>query len=83
MTKRNKSLARLLTRPSDFAWDELLGVMQAFDFDLKTTGGSGRKFIHRLTGVTHFMHEPHPSKVLKSYQVRDVITLLRKEGYIE
>jgi hypothetical protein len=57
--------------------------MSAFGFALRTTGGSGRKFIHGETGVTLFMHEPHPSKVLKAYQLREAIDLLKREGFVK
>jgi hypothetical protein len=82
MAKIEKLLKRLASRPSDFEWSELLAVMQHLGFELKTTGGSGRKFIHRETRAAHFIHEPHPSKVLKAYQVRDTIAFLTKEGYL-
>lgn len=83
MSRKEKALARLLQVPKDFAWDELHTVMAAFGFVLRTTGGSGRKFIHAERGVTLFMHEPHPSKVLKAYQVREAIDLLRREGFVK
>lgn len=73
----------MMATPKDFTWDELTTVMSAFGFALKTTGGSGRKFIHIETGVTLFMHEPHPSKVLKAYQLREAIDLLRREGFVQ
>ncbi|MGH8012446.1 MAG: type II toxin-antitoxin system HicA family toxin [Candidatus Binataceae bacterium] len=83
MSRKEKALARLMQAPRDFTWDELNTVMSAFGFALKTTGGSGRKFIHRETGVTLFMHEPHPSKVLNAYQVREAMDLLKKEGFVK
>ena len=82
MAKIEKTLRRLSSRPVDFEWNELKAIMQHFGFELKTTGGSGRKFIHPETRAAHFIHEPHPSKVLKAYQVRDAIAFLTKEGYL-
>lgn len=83
MTKREKALERLLSKPSDFGWNELKPLMESFGYELKTTGGSGRKFIHAETKATLFMHEPHPAKVLKSYQVREVLRFLKQEKHIE
>ena len=83
MSRKEKALARLIEAPKDFTWDELKTIMSAFGFTLKTTGGSGRKFIHGETGVTLFMHEPHPSKVLKAYQLQAAIDLLRREGFLK
>jgi hypothetical protein len=75
-------MRRLLAKPTDFAWSELVSLMETFSYFLKTTSGSGRKFIHFETQATLFMHEPHPAKVLKSYQIREVIRFLKQEGHI-
>ena len=82
MTKRHKAAERLLSKPTDFEWAELKVLMEAFGYELKTTGGSGRKFIHAESKATLFIHEPHPARVLKAYQVRDVIQFLRQEEHI-
>ena len=81
MSKRGKAIERLLSKPKDFTWDELIAVMTACGYELKTTGGSGRKFIHP-TGGTLFIHQPHPSNVLKAYQVKEVILELTERGFL-
>jgi predicted RNA binding protein YcfA (HicA-like mRNA interferase family) len=83
MTKHQKVVARLLAKPSDFEWRELKVLMETFGYELKTTGGSGRKFIHPETRATLFLHEPHPGKILKAYQVKDAIHFLKQEGHIQ
>lgn len=82
MSKRQKAIDRLLAKPSDYSWDELALLMDALGYELKTTGGSGRKFIHGGTKATLFMHQPHPTKVLKAYQVREAIRFLRQEKHL-
>ena len=82
MSKTEKTIKRLLARPADFSWTELRALMIHFNYELKTSGGSGRKFIHKQSQATFFIHEPHPAKVLKSYQVRDAIHFLRQERHI-
>jgi hypothetical protein len=82
MTKRQKLVERLESKPSDFEWAELKLLMENFGYQLRTTGGSGRKFIHGQTQATLFMHEPHPTKVLKAYQVREAIRFLQQEGHL-
>lgn len=82
MSKRQKAIERLLSKPSDFEWNELTLLMEGFGYELKTTGGSGRKFIHRETRATLFMHQPHPSRILKAYQVRETIQFLKQERHI-
>ncbi|HEX6770788.1 MAG TPA: type II toxin-antitoxin system HicA family toxin [Acidobacteriaceae bacterium] len=82
MSKREKLLARLNSKPKDFTWDELVSVMKACGYELTTTGGSGRKFIDHETGATAFLHEPHPGNILKAYQIRDILSHLEQEKKI-
>jgi hypothetical protein len=82
MSKQEKALRRLAAIPKDFSWSELATLMSSLSYDLKKAGGSGRKFVFRETGSTLFIHEPHPAKVLKPYQVRDVIHHLQKDGHL-
>jgi hypothetical protein len=79
MSKLQKAVARLLAKPRDYTWVELLSLMTGFGYELRTTGGSGRKFFDPATKALLFLHEPHPAKILKAYQVRAVIQFLRKE----
>jgi predicted RNA binding protein YcfA (HicA-like mRNA interferase family) len=82
VSKREKALARLKSKPKDFTWDELVAVMIACGYEVKTTGGSGRKFIHHDTGATAFLHAPHPGNILKAYQIRDILRHLEQEKNI-
>lgn len=77
-----KAIARLLAKPVDYAWDELLSLMITFGYKLRSSGGSGRKFFDPLTKALFFMHEPHPSRILKAYQIHAVIQFLRQERKI-
>ena len=65
MSKLEKSMSRLLSKPTDFSWQELVTLMNALDFELRTTGGSGRKFIQPETSATLFLHEPYPGSILR------------------
>jgi hypothetical protein len=82
LSKAQKAIARLLAHPVDYTWDELLSLMIALGYELRTGGGSGRKFFDPATKALFFLHEPHPSKILKAYQVRAVIQFLRRERKI-
>jgi len=82
MAKQEKALNRLATVPKDFTWSELASLMKSLSYELQKAGGSGRKFVHTETRSTLFIHEPHPAKLLKPYQVRDVIHHLKKDGYL-
>jgi hypothetical protein len=80
VSKLRKAIERLLSKPVDYTWDELLSLMISLGFELRTAGGSSRKFYDPATKALFFLHEPHPSKVLKAYQVRAAIQFLRNEG---
>ena len=79
MSKNDNLLARLLNRPSDFTWDELLRVFRQLGYEEQPagkTGGSRRAFVNTKTGVIICLHQPHPGNVLKQYQLRQLIQQL-------
>ena len=82
MAKLQKAVARLLAKPVDYTWDELLSLMIALGYEIRNSGGSSRKFFDSATNALFFMHEPHPSRILKAYQIRAVIQFLRQERKI-
>jgi hypothetical protein len=82
VSKLQKATLRLLASPVNYTWGELLSLVKGFGYELRTAGGSSRKFFDPATKAVFFMHEPHPSKILKSYQVRAVIHFLRGEKKI-
>ncbi len=82
LSKYEKAVRRLLSKPTDFERSELKSLMDAFGYEMKTTGGSGRKFKHPGSASNYMTHEPHPQSTLKAYQVREVIAFLKQEGHI-
>jgi hypothetical protein len=82
VSKHSKLLARLLSVPADFTWDELLTVVGKLGFKEKSDkGGSYRTFIDDA-GRKLFLHEPHPQNVLKKYAIRKVIDALNEYGLL-
>lgn len=78
MSKVEKLIEKLKTRPKDFTWDEMLKVLKHFDFEQMAqgkTGGSRRKFVNGENQVIS-LHEPHPQKILKLYQLDIIIDFL-------
>ena len=60
MTKRNKLIDRLLSKPTNFTWDELLKLLNGFDYEqvsVGKTGGSRARFIHASYPVIT-LHKP-------------------------
>lgn len=78
MSKIEKLIARLKSKPTDFTWEELIKVLAHFGYvESKTgkTGGSRRKFINNLDDVIS-LHKPHPGNIVKHYVIKQVIEQL-------
>lgn len=81
MSQNEKLIKRFKTRPVDFTWDELIRLLNNFGYELHKkgkTGGSRRRFIHPIYAFIT-LHEPHPQKVLKRYQIDQIIEILKEE----
>lgn len=84
MTRREKLISRLHQKPRDFTWDELISLLSSFGFEQRNTGktgGSRRRFIHPNGSIIN-LHEPHPQKVLKRYQIDLVVEILENERFL-
>ena len=85
MSQIQKLIVRLLSYPKDFTWDELVKILNHFGYtELKVgkTGGSRRKFVDNEKRIIS-LHKPHPAKILKRYQLEDVINTLKETGYLD
>ena len=79
-----KLLKRFLAKPQDFTWQELVSLLNGFGYEVIKGGktcGSRVRFIHPKRGII-ILHKPHPSTVLKRYQLEQVEETLRSEGLI-
>jgi hypothetical protein len=85
VSKKEKLLARLTSKPSDFTWSEACTLMQSCGYQQRTArgGGSGRMFINVDTKHKVRLHEPHPRKTLLAYMVAELIDALRVAGEIK
>ncbi len=86
MAKRDKLLEKLLQRPRNFTWDELVRLLRRLGFELVKRGktsGSRQRFVHSASGLTISLHKPHPQKELKRYQIDQIIELLEREDLVE
>ena len=79
MSKVEKLIEKLKKKPKDFTWDEMIKVLNCFGFEQMAqgkTGGSRRKLMNGNKQIIS-LHEPHPQKVLKSYQLDIIIDFLK------
>ena len=82
MSRFQKALDRLTSRPKDFTWKELETIMTHFGYDELKGGGSRRKFVHGKTKAVVSLHEPHPRPILKAYAVDLIIEHLTEVGFL-
>ena len=81
----DKLIQRLLSRPRDFSYDELLKVLNHFGYqEIKKgkTAGSRKAFISDVTKHVIRLHKPHPSNILKIYVIDYVIGELKDQGLL-
>ena len=82
MSKQEKLAQRFKGKPTDFTWTELKSLLAGFGYELAAggkTGGSRVRFLHPgRPPIT--LHKPHPTPVLKRYQVEQILEFLKKEG---
>lgn len=85
MSQIQKLIDRLISSPKDFTWGELTKVLAHFGYkELKKgkTGGSRRRFAD-AKGHAITLHKPHPSQIMKHYQLEQVVDVLKEKGKIK
>ena len=85
MSKKEKQIARLLSKPKDFTFDELSSLLKGFGYvkDNKgKTSGSRVAFINPANLSIIRLDRPHPDNNLKSYLINYVIAKLKEGGDI-
>lgn len=84
MTKRDKLVQRFLSRPRDFTWQELTNMLKNLGYEEAVagkTGGSRVRFVHP-DHPPICLHKPHPTPVIKRYQIEQITELLKEEGLL-
>jgi len=85
MSKQDKLIQRLLNKPVDFGYRELRSLLVKLGYKEEKRGrtsGSRTAFYNSETGHILRMHKPHPTEILKQYQVEQLIQELKKQGVI-
>ena len=78
MSKKDKLVKRFLNFPSDFHFDEAVKLLAHYDFypvKIGKTSGSRVRFENE-SGVPIMMHKPHPSGIMKMYQLKQIKEIL-------
>ncbi|TGK12898.1 type II toxin-antitoxin system HicA family toxin [Leptospira fletcheri] len=85
MSKFEKSLRRLKSKPKDFTYGELRNILTGLGYtevNQGKTSGSRVGFINEETKHLIRLHKPHPGNILKAYQIELVLDELMKKGII-
>lgn len=82
MGKHEKLLAKLTSHPKDFTFQEVTTLLAGFGYALNQSGSGSRVKFEHGQHASIYMHKPHPSPVLKPYQIDVVIDTLRQEGFL-
>jgi predicted RNA binding protein YcfA (HicA-like mRNA interferase family) len=80
MTKKDKLLTRLFSKPKDFEWSELKALLNGLGFEDVSGTGSRVKFHDPKSGRTISLHRPHPGNIVKQYVLDRVIDELKDRG---
>ncbi len=82
MSKIEKIIERLKSKPRDFTYYEAKIILNNFGFEEYTKGrtsGSRIAFINN-NNIKYELHKPHPRNILKLYQINDLIQFLKERG---
>jgi hypothetical protein len=85
MSKEEKIITRLLSRPKDFTYEELRRLLKYFGYEESNSGktsGSRVAFIHTDSKHIIRLHKPHPNNELKQYQIDLILEELSSRGLI-
>lgn len=83
MAQFGKLVARFKSVPADFAWNEMVTLLEGLGYTMKApgkTGGSRRTFTHPTASNIH-LHKPH-SRPLVAAACRKVLGSLKKDRLI-
>lgn len=84
MSSKDKLIARFLSLPSDFSFDELERLLTAMGYVKYNKGKtSGSRVVFKDNeGHPIMLHKPHPGNIVKQYALRQVLEELQSRGKI-
>lgn len=79
MSRKEKLIARFLSQPKDFQYDEAKTLLKYFGFEECHKGKTSGSRVEFIRGNdTLLLHKPHPSGELKSYQLKQLAATLKE-----
>lgn len=83
MSKSEKLVLRLLSRPKDFTYSEVKTLLRYLGFEeihKGKTSGSRVMFQRSSDKVSILLHKPHPGNIVKLYVIDQLIEFYGKWG---
>jgi len=85
MSKDEKLIKRLISRPKDFTYNELRKILAYLGYTETQSGktsGSRVAFVNSKDEHIIRLHKPHPNNELKQYQINQIVEELKSRGII-
>ena len=83
MSKKQKLIDRLKSRPRNFTYDEAESLLLSLGFTKSNVGRTSGSRVKFHFGNTHIrLHKPHPQKELKKYCIDNMLKKLENGGFI-
>lgn len=86
MGSKEKLIERFKRLPKDFTYDEVIRLFSIFGYvesNKGSTSGSRVEFISEDGKNSYIMHKPHPSNIIKSYVMRQLLMYIKENKLIE
>lgn len=85
MSRKNKRIDRLLSKPKDYTFDELRALLNSLGYEEYSKGktsGSRVQFMKSGKPFPILLHRPHDPPYLKTYMINQIIAYLKENGDI-
>ncbi len=82
MSKLEKEIERLKSKPKDYTYEEaksLLNKLGYIENNKGKTSGSRVTFVNKYN-IKIELHKPHPKNILKLYQIEKILKRLKERG---
>jgi hypothetical protein len=83
MSTKDKLIERFKKQPKNFTWEELVRLFGLFGFTVDNKGKTSESRVLFVKGEdVHTVHKPHPSNIVKSYAMKQVLDFMIEKGFI-
>lgn len=83
MARLDTLIAEFRECRSVYPYAKLVKLLAGLGYEeMRSKGGSSRRFAHRETRQLILLHEPHPGNEIKSYKVREIQDFLKERKQI-